>query len=230
MGAIVGIDLGTTNSALAILDDAGRPTIVENASMTPKSRQRRLATTAIGIACLTLVLTSCGGTDGISSPQAESLAATTGGSTTPTAPSLDVLHEPPNLGEQYSTQASFEKQNENEFLIQTYNVFDYSTADDDHVVLMWQIYGSNEIDAGEQSLKLGFKGAKDDAKSIAPLPLVPLAANARAWVGSRKRLPYFFGQRWQVGQCDVIVWTTLKPAVVAEEFSAIQAWLEDNCG
>ncbi|MSO47642.1 MAG: hypothetical protein EXQ67_06120, partial [Thermoleophilia bacterium] len=32
MGAIVGIDLGTTNSALAILDDAGRPTIVENAA------------------------------------------------------------------------------------------------------------------------------------------------------------------------------------------------------
>ena len=32
VGAIVGIDLGTTNSALAILDDAGRPTIVENAA------------------------------------------------------------------------------------------------------------------------------------------------------------------------------------------------------
>lgn len=31
MSTIVGIDLGTTNSALAVLDDAGRPKIVENA-------------------------------------------------------------------------------------------------------------------------------------------------------------------------------------------------------
>jgi molecular chaperone DnaK len=32
MGAIVGIDLGTTNSALAILDESGRPSIIENAA------------------------------------------------------------------------------------------------------------------------------------------------------------------------------------------------------
>ena len=40
MSVPVGIDLGTTNSAVAVLDPAGRPTVVENsegASITPSA-------------------------------------------------------------------------------------------------------------------------------------------------------------------------------------------------